>query len=348
MGTAYAAQPQINPEQISKLQRYSIATAEELYGFAAATDAGQFHAVFGSMLSGVDAQLLPERIVRMANTRIVDAYPRLRMEKFGRGARIELVAGKEPPVNFTRSGIAGAGAPGNQFLLPGDCMPPIKSQGPRGTCVAFATCAVAEYVRCRAQQGKQDLSEQFQFWHCKQYDGDPSAEGTFPDLSFRLLEAEGNCEEKSWPYSAVARPGNVAHNPSPIVKSSAGWNVPMITAKRVELTPATDVALLKHTLKEGRPIAFAIPVYDSWENNPHTYSTGAIPMPLPGEAPTDGHAMVLVGYADDLQYAGGGYFVFRNSWGTVWAANCPYGAGHGTVPYAFINLYNYSAHTVQP
>ncbi len=347
-GEAYAAQPQIDPEQISKLKRYSVATAEELYGLAAATGADRFQAVFGRVLPGLDARLITERITRVVGAPTLDAYKKLRIEKFGRGARIQLVAGKEPPGSSSVSGMAGAGAPGNQFVLPANCMPPVKHQGNRGTCVAFATCAVVEYLRCRADKGKQDFSEQFQFWHCKQYDGDPSAEGTYPDLSFRLFEAEGCCEEKHWPYNPASLPGNVAHIPSPIVKSAAGWNVPMMTAKRVELTPPTDVAVLKAKLKQGYPIAFAIPVFNSWENNPHTYSTGAIPMPLPGEVPTDGHAMVLVGYSDEPQYAGGGYFVFRNSWGTGWAARCPYGPGNGTIPYAFINLYNYSAHTVQP
>ena len=32
-----------------------------------------------------------------------------------------------------------------------------------------------------------------------------------------------------------------------------------------------------------------------------------------------GHAMCMVGYQDDADVPGGGYFLVRNSWGTAWA-----------------------------
>jgi C1A family cysteine protease len=31
----------------------------------------------------------------------------------------------------------------------------------------------------------------------------------------------------------------------------------------------------------------------------------------------DGHSVVLVGYAQHSQLSGGGYFIFRNSWGNT-------------------------------
>jgi C1A family cysteine protease len=47
--------------------------------------------------------------------------------------------------------------------------------------------------------------------------------------------------------------------------------------------------------------------------------TGEILMLLPGATPDGGHAIVLVGYELAPRVAGGGAFIFRNSWGKDWA-----------------------------
>ncbi len=55
--------------------------------------------------------------------------------------------------------------------------------------------------------------------------------------------------------------------------------------------------------------------------------------------------MCLVGYKDDPEWPGGGYFILRNSWGKAWGSQCPYGAGYGVIPYKFISLYCWEAWT---
>jgi C1A family cysteine protease len=105
--------------------------------------------------------------------------------------------------------------------------------------------------------------------------------------------------------------------------------------------------VLKNYLLDRHPIAVAIPVYDSWANNPAVTDSGNIGMPLPGETSQYGHALVLVGFADDGTFPGGGYFIIRNSYGTTWGAHCPFGAGYGTIPYRYIELDNYSAFIVR-
>jgi hypothetical protein len=49
-----------------------------------------------------------------------------------------------------------------------------------------------------------------------------------------------------------------------------------------------------------------------------------------------GHSMCFVGYQDDANSPGGGYFILRNSWGSGWAPDSPHGAGYGTIPYEYI------------
>lgn len=53
------------------------------------------------------------------------------------------------------------------------------------------------------------------------------------------------------------------------------------------------------------------------------------------------HAMLLVGYEDDGQSPGGGYFIVRNSWGGDWGEN-----GYGKMPYAYVELFVISAGTI--
>lgn len=58
--------------------------------------------------------------------------------------------------------------------------------------------------------------------------------------------------------------------------------------------------------------------------------------------------MCLVGYQNDNSVPGGGYFILRNSWGTSWGYDCPYGAGNGTIPYKYIEEYCWEAWTAKP
>ena len=50
-----------------------------------------------------------------------------------------------------------------------------------------------------------------------------------------------------------------------------------------------------------------------------------------------GHALCLAGYVDNPSYAGGGYFIARNSWSEdKWAPNSPEMPGYALIPYAYI------------
>ena len=48
----------------------------------------------------------------------------------------------------------------------------------------------------------------------------------------------------------------------------------------------------------------------------------------------DGHSVALVGYFKNPAFDGGGYFIFRNSWGATWGDQ-----GHGYMPFAYVLAY---------
>jgi C1A family cysteine protease len=58
--------------------------------------------------------------------------------------------------------------------------------------------------------------------------------------------------------------------------------------------------------------------------------------------------MCLVGYVDmpNNQELGFGRFILRNSWGANWGINSPYGAGYGTIPYAYLAKLGTEAHSI--
>ena len=68
------------------------------------------------------------------------------------------------------------------------------------------------------------------------------------------------------------------------------------------------------------------------------------PIPAMDMRLTGGHEMLIVGYQDDESFAGGGYFIVRNSWHKDWGQE-----GYCKMPYAFAELFIDEAVTiVQP
>jgi C1A family cysteine protease len=217
---------------------------------------------------------------------------------------------------------------------------PIQNQARRGTCVAFASVSALE---AEFNKGKTNLSEQYMYYACKQEDGIPMQEGSWVSASFeKALPRHGFCKEELWKYNPD--PGETPGQ-GPVPKeavAAAKKNKP----KKVTRLSATDVDTLKATLNKGKVIAMAVPVFSSWARNPEVARTGRIGMPIPGEGVIGGHAMAIVGYKNDGNSPGGGYFLIRNSWGTDWAKESTYGSGYATMPYAYMTQYGKEAYTV--
>lgn len=225
-------------------------------------------------------------------------------------------------------------------------MPPIKDQGARGCCVAFASLAVVEHYS-GTQNAYKDLSEQFLYWDCKSNDGDPNNEGTWLHVSFPRLQIDGCCLESTWPYNPSNIPGNEGQGPPP---SGATAEALLYKVAQINPLPATSIQSIKSELARNRCVAFSIPVFNSWYLNNQVQLTGDIILPIPGETEVNGHAMCLVGYFDDTTNSnpalGGGVFILRNSWNSQWGTQCTYGVGYGTIPYAYIASYADEAYSV--
>jgi hypothetical protein len=222
-----------------------------------------------------------------------------------------------------------------------DALPPVRDQGTRGTCVAHATVALREFLT-----GKPgiDLSEQFLYFKCKENDFH-AGKGTYISTSMEVLVNDGVCREETWRYEPVNMNGNEGMGPAPLQASSEALNHRINSYHSID---SHDISTIKQAIagSSGRPgvvVVVGILVFDtSW--NKYTEMTGKYIMPYENSTPEGGHAILLVGFQDDEDYPGGGYFIFRNSYGEGWAPESAYEAGYGTIPYEYIKKYNRSAY----
>ena len=140
--------------------------------------------------------------------------------------------------------------------------------------------------------------------------------------------------EEYWPY-AVA---DYEKEP-PAFCYAFAQNYQAISYYRLDPPGTTKSALLTHiktNLAGGLPSMFGFTVYSSYTQ---ATSTGKIPYPTTGEKIVGGHAVVAVGYDDNLKikntYTGAteykGALLIRNSWGTGWGSN-----GYGWLPYEYV------------
>ena len=222
-----------------------------------------------------------------------------------------------------------------------DRMQPVRDQGERGTCVAFASVALREFLLAKPD----DLSEQFLYWGCKELDGLPDA-GTYIHTAMTVFAQYGVCQEAAWPYNPK-QSSSEGQGPPPRGAREGAQSYRLPSARTVE--PGL-VLHYKHILagedgKGGMPVTFGVFVFDSWYMSAETHRTGKITLPLPGEEPAGGHAMCVVGYVDDDAVPGGGYFIVRNSWGSKWASDSAEAPGHALMPYDYVERFAMEAFT---
>ncbi|HYI10956.1 MAG TPA: C1 family peptidase [Thermoanaerobaculia bacterium] len=245
--------------------------------------------------------------------------------------------GAEPAgISLTVSGGSTAALPAVNLI--DAFMPPIRDQGERGTCVAFTAMSALEYYlgRFGGAQGM-DLSEQFAFWNMlTKKGGAQNLVAMYP-----LLVQDGSCRETTWPYYPRQIVGNVSQGPASALAAPEGLGY---RCKQVVQLPPRSVPAIKQAIDQKRIVGIGIPVYNSWFNSAIVRKYGNITVPIPGEVPQQiGHAVALVGYEENTEYAGGGYFIVRNSWNGYWGAQSVFGPGYGTIPYRYIANHNWDA-----
>jgi C1A family cysteine protease len=218
-------------------------------------------------------------------------------------------------------------------------MPPIRNQGGRPTCVAFALTALNEYVLIRSGIPR-GLSEQHLYYEIKLIDDAPTACGTWQSKAVTALRDRGQCLESIWLYDPTGPCDDQGVLPSTARSNGLEYRLETVAVA------ARSVAAYQAHLAKRRPVTFSIPVYDSWYQSNEVRRSGRITMRIGNEPADGGHALVAVGYQNTPSSPGGGHFIVRNSWGLTWANESPYGAGYGTIPYNYITNDAWEANSI--
>ena len=196
--------------------------------------------------------------------------------------------------------------------------PPIEDQGELGSCTANAGVGIVEYFERRASGKHIDASRLFLYKTTRnllQWTGDT---GAFLRTTMKALRLFGTPPEEYWPYVAA----DFDCEPSAFCYAF-GEEYKAIKYYRLDPAGTAASALLagvKSHLVAGLPSMFGFTVYQSMSQ---AASTGKIPVPSSGDKVAGGHAVVVVGYDDNIKTknaaAGSktftGALLIRNSWG---------------------------------
>lgn len=234
---------------------------------------------------------------------------------------------------------------------------PVRDQGERGTCVSFAVVACREHLI--HTQSPEQLSEQYLYWAIKKHTGDkdenPGVEGTYLEFGRDALSGRGTCTATRWPYHPQFRDDNLTHEDDSNPSGEAHADAAVRAYDATEYSRRATASRIFELLRSGRATALTLPVFadptssdlDNW-NAPVAVAYGAVLDPLPTSVAQEGHAVCVTGFVPDPQEAKGGYFVFRNSWGTDWAklaagAKSSHGPapGYGTVSASYVERYGW-------
>ena len=212
----------------------------------------------------------------------------------------------------------------------------VRSQGGRGTCSVFAMTFLLEYMyRSRLAVPANDLSEEY-INHAANLVSGQNGDGDFFDNIEAGYRTWGIVPEATVPYNPSTPISSIAQS---ILGAGKLW-----TRFRVDFIKPWDSSKGATQSQLETVIAYLdknVPVaFGGWWFKQETWGTTLIhdvevmnvpPVDQKSAMLFDGHSIVLVGYRRDKAFSGGGYFVFRNSWGAGWGDD-----GYGYMPFGYV------------
>ncbi len=205
--------------------------------------------------------------------------------------------------------------PDHVDLRPG--CPPVWDQLSLGSCTAQAIAAALEFDR--RKQGLPDFvpSRLFIYFNERVMEHTVNSDsGAQIRDGIKSVAKLGVCPESEWPYDIskfTVRPPAQCYTDAKLDRAVSYQRVPR------------GLTQMQACLASGYPFVLGFSVYQSFESQ-DVAQTGIVPMPQKGEQLLGGHAVVCVGYRNDVKR-----FLIRNSWGDSWGMQ-----GHCEMPYEYL------------
>ena len=212
----------------------------------------------------------------------------------------------------------------------------IRDQGSRGTCSIFAVMTCLQFVMAEKLHFVHgDFSPEYLNYVKNLANGMSTDGGFFSEIDKGYTDDSIYLEAKV-PYKASFDPSYVV--PPSFISAARKW--PRLHSDFVKdwdnTKGATDDEVNDACayLDDSIPIASGMlwPVDGAFKT---TMIQGVDMMVTPQRSDVeDGHSIVLVGYKRSASFPGGGYFIFRNSWGTGFGDQ-----GYGFMPFKYVKSY---------
>lgn len=187
---------------------------------------------------------------------------------------------------------------------------PIRQQGRRHSCLAFASTAAHEHGVASTEY----LCVEYLYYHSvKRMPGQNAVRGTSMAAAAEALANEGQPVEAAWPYNAVDT------NP---------WTPPIFTGPVLKANLSVgsmNFSGIVAALDAGKPVVLGLIVTDAFYR-PDTKGHVSY---LAHDPDRSGHAVLAVGHIASPQKDAA--LLVRNSWGSGWGVG-----GYGWLPQAYV------------
>ncbi len=203
-------------------------------------------------------------------------------------------------------------------------LPDVYNQGDLGSCTANALGAAFSYEQ--KQRYLQDFkpSRLFIYYNERKLQGNTLYDtGSSISDGIKALTTKGVCPEELWPYDVnkfAVKPPKIAYEKASLHQVLGSRKVP------------ETVNGFKTMINMQLPVIFGFTAYESFEKS-QIARTGIMTIPTPEEKCLGGHAVLCVGYDDDMRNNNCvGFLKIRNSWGDTWGDD-----GYFWMPYDYVD-----------
>lgn len=204
----------------------------------------------------------------------------------------------------------------------------IENQGQIGSCTAHAVIGLLEYLWKNTEVEFQDGSRLFLYKTTRNLLGWTGDSGAYVRTAIKAARFFGVCPERYYDYDEA----RFNDEPTAFHYSLAAAYKSLVYYRLVP-----RLKDLKESLDHGIPFAFGFSCFESIDDE-FAYEHGQVPFPSDTESLVGGHAVMAVGYHDDVRITNPnsrqtttGAFLIRNSWGSEWGSGKAKGKGEADV-----------------